>query len=95
MSSRQDKPEPTVDQLPHGVEVAGVARGLGHDVQDDLPQTVEPPVADEVARPAGRCGVEGRGGDDVVRALDLPPLYVEHGSDRHVRSDQPRVGFFG
>jgi hypothetical protein len=94
-SFRQDKPAPAVDELARRVEMASVACCLSHDMEHDLPQVVQPEVAEEVAGPPGRCGVQGCGGNDGVRAVDLPPIHLEHGLGRHLRADVPGVGGIG
>ncbi len=83
----QDEPSPAVDELTHHVEMTGVACGLGHHMQDNFPQIVKAPVAEEVGGPPGRWGIQRSGGDDGVRAVDLLPVQVEHSRGRHIHPD--------
>jgi hypothetical protein len=71
-------PGAAVEQLARRVEVAGVDRGLGDDVQDDLPHVTQPPAA-EVVRPPGRRRVQAEPGQDRVGGRYLPPVKVEDG----------------
>ena len=65
VSLSQNKPSPAVDELTHRVEVPGVDCGLGQHVQDDLPEVVEPPVAEQLLGPQGGRGVGERVPDPV------------------------------
>jgi len=88
----QDEPSPAVDELTHHVEMTGVACGLGHHMQDNFPQIVKAPVAEEVGGPPGRWGIQRSGGDDGVRAVDLLPVQVEHSRGRHIHPDDASSG---
>ena len=52
-----------VDQLTCCIKVTGVGGGLGHDVEHDLAEAVEPSGAEEAGPPRWYCikGVTGRG----------------------------------
>ena len=66
-------------------------RGLGEHVQDDLAQTVEPPVTEQVLGPPGGGGVQRSGGDDGVRQRCLLSVHVENRSDRHAETHLPGI----
>src|SRR5215475_6943485 len=80
-----------VDELACRVEVTGVAGGLTDHMQDDLAHVVEPPAAKCVVRPPGRRAVQGRGGNDRVGTLYLPPAEVQHCARRQARGNLPGV----
>jgi hypothetical protein len=61
----EDHPPPAVEQLAYGVEVAGVACGLGDHVQHDLAQAGQPP-ARPLLGPLGRWRVQRRTRDDLL-----------------------------
>jgi len=81
-------PGTAVEQLAGGVEVPGVGRGLGDEVQDDLAHVLQPPVL-EILRPPGRRRVQAEPGQDRVGGRDLPPVQVEHGLGGLIRGRLP------
>ena len=91
VSLSQNKPGPTVDELTRRIDVSGVDCCLGKHVQDDLPEVVEPPVAEEFFGPPGGRGVQRGGGDDGVREVYLLPIHVKDRLDRHIGADLPGV----
>jgi hypothetical protein len=71
------EPGAAIDEFTGGIEMAGVARRLGDDVQNDGPQIGQSPLTEEV-RPGARLGVEGSGGDYGVRLFDLLAVAIEN-----------------
>ena len=65
--------------------------GLGKHVQDDLPEVVQPPVAEEFFGPPNGRGVQRGGGDDGVREGYLLLIHVKDRLDRHIGPDLPGV----
>ncbi len=51
----EDKMQLAVDQFTCRIKVTGVGGGLGHDVEQDLAEAVEPPGAEEVGSPRRPC----------------------------------------
>src|SRR5258708_4465075 len=87
----EDYPLSAVDKFTCRVEVTGVACCLSDHLRGDPARSAGPPAAKQVFGPPGGWAVKGRGGNDGVGKLYLPPVGVQHRGGRQVRRNLPCV----